>query len=351
MRTTRVFVIMPFADAFEPIYRRLIAPAFDGYEVLRADSRLDQQNILRNIVEGIAGADLVVADVTATNANVMYELGAAHALGKPTIMITQDIGSLPFDIRSYQAHGYSTHFAEADELVARLRELASKFADGLLKFGNPFSDFAPSAVPAERATVGTRSFEHHVRYGYLDHNADMERYGQQLLEQFERLQTLGAQLTAELRRRAVPFKQAQESGPATLAQQLTNELAGEIRRYAHEVSTDVIPRFHEGWERVGFAMSWLASKKPENASLDQIEGFCRQNEGLRDALSALAGTIKETREQVGAARGLTGELDEAVEEIEQAFNAIVSEIMLANGLAAAAHDRMGCPPTTGPASG
>lgn len=340
---------MPFAEAFEPIYRRLIAPAFDGYEVFRADSRLDQQNILRSIVGGIAEADLVVADVTDTNANVMYELGAAHALGKPTIMITQDIGSLPFDIRSYQAHGYSTHFVEADELVARLRELASKFADGLLKFGNPFTDFAPRTGVAERAKIGARSFEH-VRYGYLDHNADMERYGHQILEQFESLQTLGARLTAELRRRAPALKQAHESGPATLAQQLTNDLAGEIRAYAREVSAEIIPRFHEGWERVGFAMSWLASKKPENAPLDQIEGFCRQNEGLRDALSALAGTIKETREQVGVARGLTGDLDEAIEEIEQAFNAIVSEIMLANGLAAAAHDRMGCP-QAGPASG
>lgn len=340
---------MPFAEAFEPIYRRLIAPAFDGYEVLRADSRLDQQNILRSIVEGIADADLVVADVTETNANVMYELGAAHALRKPTIMITQDIGSLPFDIRSYQAHGYSTHFAEADELVARLRDLASKFADGLLKFGNPFTDFGPGAAGIVHARVEARSFEH-IRYGYLDHNADMERYGQQILEQFERLQTLGAWLTAELRQRAPALKKAQESGPATLVQQLTNELAKEIRKYAHEVNGEVISRFHEGWERVGFAMSWLASKNPENATLDQIEGFCRQNEGLRDALSTLAGTIKETREQVGIARGLTGELDEAVEEIEQAFNSIVSEIMLANGLAAAAHDRMGCPQTS-PASG
>lgn len=75
------FVIMPFSDEFERVFTELIRPALPGYEVIRADSRLHQQSILRSIVEGIHAADLVIADVTGTNANVMYELALRMRCG------------------------------------------------------------------------------------------------------------------------------------------------------------------------------------------------------------------------------------------------------------------------------
>src|SRR5438874_7748309 len=129
------FVIMPFSHDFERVFTELIQPALSNYEVIRADSRLHQQNILRSIVEGIHAADLVIAEVTDTNANVMYELGAAHALGKPTVMMTQSIDRLPFDLRSYLVQVYALEGKQATAFVERLREIGAKHAAGLLRFG------------------------------------------------------------------------------------------------------------------------------------------------------------------------------------------------------------------------
>ena len=67
----KAFVIMPFDAEFTPIYEQLIKPALEevGYEVLRADSFFNQQNILRDIIRGMFNADLVVAELTTLNAN------------------------------------------------------------------------------------------------------------------------------------------------------------------------------------------------------------------------------------------------------------------------------------------
>ena len=98
------FVIMAFDKEFDAIYSDLIKPSLEkiGYEVKRADSLLSQQNILKDIVREIASADLIIAELTSLNPNVFYELGIAHALRKPTILLTQSIEELPFDLRSFR---------------------------------------------------------------------------------------------------------------------------------------------------------------------------------------------------------------------------------------------------------
>jgi hypothetical protein len=54
-RVPLAFVLMPFEPEFDDIYENLIKPALEdtGYDVQRADSTFDQQNILRNIVHNI----------------------------------------------------------------------------------------------------------------------------------------------------------------------------------------------------------------------------------------------------------------------------------------------------------
>src|SRR6266542_807448 len=138
----KAFVIMPFDAEFNSVYEQLVKPALEesGYRVERADSFLDQQNILATIIRGIASADLIVAELTTLNANVMYELGICHTFGRPTVLLTQSINDLPFDLRSYNTHEYSTHFAAAAKLQATLKAIAQQARDGTIQFGNPVSD-------------------------------------------------------------------------------------------------------------------------------------------------------------------------------------------------------------------
>jgi len=54
---------------------------------------------MQSVWEGINRARLIIADLTGRNPNVFYELGIAHTLGKPVIMLTQSMDYVPFDLR------------------------------------------------------------------------------------------------------------------------------------------------------------------------------------------------------------------------------------------------------------
>lgn len=151
------FVLMPFGGAFDALFDKLIAPALQraGYEVTRADNVIDQRNVLRDIVSGIDEAHLIVADLTGLNANVFYELGLAHALGIPTLLITQALDAIPFDLRGYRANEYSLRFDQAGDLAEQLEEVAVEHAGGNLEFGSPISDFLPRSPGAARLSNTT----------------------------------------------------------------------------------------------------------------------------------------------------------------------------------------------------
>lgn len=95
----------------------------------------------------------MIADVTGLNENVLYELGLAHALGKRTVMITQKLDDLPFDLRAYRANEYSMLFHKAGELKDLLAKVGEAVLRGEADFSNPIQDFAPYALG--RATQPT----------------------------------------------------------------------------------------------------------------------------------------------------------------------------------------------------
>ena len=137
------FVIMPFDAELDPVYTDLIKQVLSdqGFDVQRADDIDSQQSILKDIVQSIYLSDLIVADLTGSNSNVYYELGIAHALGKPVILATQNLDEVPFDLKPYRILVYSTHFTHYKEAVERLSRYAKEFLEGSLPVGNPVSDF------------------------------------------------------------------------------------------------------------------------------------------------------------------------------------------------------------------
>lgn len=95
------FVIMQFTDDFNTLFNDVILPVCDayGYRVVRGDDFQSSGQILDDITQTIRSAALVIADVTPNNANVFYELGYAHAISKPTILMSDRTRErLPFDI-------------------------------------------------------------------------------------------------------------------------------------------------------------------------------------------------------------------------------------------------------------
>lgn len=97
------FVLMPFRSRFAEPYeaiRRAVEAA--GFTARRADEIFETRSIVQIIYEQIGRAELIVADLTDRNPNVFYELGYAHALGKSTVLVTQEIKDVPFDLRHRQ---------------------------------------------------------------------------------------------------------------------------------------------------------------------------------------------------------------------------------------------------------
>jgi len=103
------FVLMPFDTKFTRTYEKYLRPTLinNKWECKRADEIHEPREIINIIWEQIQRADLIVADLTDRNANVFYELGYAHALGKNTILLTQRLNDVPFDLRHRQLVEYS----------------------------------------------------------------------------------------------------------------------------------------------------------------------------------------------------------------------------------------------------
>jgi nucleoside 2-deoxyribosyltransferase len=95
---------MQYGEPFDTIYRDVVKPEGDRLhlQIVRVDELAGPGIIFEDIKRQISESKIVNAEITASNQNVFYELGYAHALNKPTILLAQRGKELPFDIRSYR---------------------------------------------------------------------------------------------------------------------------------------------------------------------------------------------------------------------------------------------------------
>lgn len=107
----RCFIIMPFLAEFDDVYAAIkahVEGTFGGKSVVC--TRLDDSRPAGRITDRLLGAlresSLCIADLSGCNPNVMWEVGYAMALGKPVVILTQDVSSLPFDVKDLQALVY-----------------------------------------------------------------------------------------------------------------------------------------------------------------------------------------------------------------------------------------------------
>ena len=112
---------MPFTPELNFFYlylKRYLEENY-GFRVERGDASVLTKPLMEKIREQILRADLVIGDVTDNNANVFYELGLAHAAGKPILFLTQNPPEqTPVDIRQFEFIRYD--LGKHDELLAKL---------------------------------------------------------------------------------------------------------------------------------------------------------------------------------------------------------------------------------------
>ncbi|MBI5652003.1 MAG: hypothetical protein HZC40_16425 [Chloroflexi bacterium] len=92
--------MMPFDSRFDSVYTTLQRSAASlRIRCLRVDDIWKNDAIIQDIVSLINRSRIVICDCTGRNANVFYEIGIAHTLGRDVILITQSDGDIPFDLR------------------------------------------------------------------------------------------------------------------------------------------------------------------------------------------------------------------------------------------------------------
>ena len=125
-----VFAAMPFASEYDDIF--FIAMTYAAKCVNAVCRRVDLQDFEGDVVPEIKrmihSSIAVIADLSESKPNVLYETGYAHALERPTVHIcSTPVDLLPFDVRNWNTLHYKPGqtFAFRDRLGARLKVLLS----------------------------------------------------------------------------------------------------------------------------------------------------------------------------------------------------------------------------------
>lgn len=127
MSNSSCFILMPFSKAeikeaslqkeqLEYIYKNVLKKAVEEYRISGSETPYFKMverfsgkigSLISGIINRLYEDELVIADLSGLNANVMYELGVRHALKRGTIVVTQDVSSLPSDLRNHLVVEYA----------------------------------------------------------------------------------------------------------------------------------------------------------------------------------------------------------------------------------------------------
>lgn len=123
----RCFLAMPFKATYSDELYVKISSALRQLGIFchRADEDIRGGTVMIDVLRGLAEAELVIIDVTGNNPNVFYELGIAHAVrcAESTVLITQAMEKVPFDVKHYRFLEYKADGDGFTELQARLTHM------------------------------------------------------------------------------------------------------------------------------------------------------------------------------------------------------------------------------------
>jgi hypothetical protein len=144
----------PFGGWYDSYYTEIFCPAVEaaGLHPHRADDLYRPSAIVQDIWTAVKSSRVMLADLTDKNPNVFYELGLAHAVDKPVVLISQSMEDVPFDLRALRVITYE--IANPDwagllrsAITAALQEVLAAPATAVLQ------PFQKSGATTPRITV------------------------------------------------------------------------------------------------------------------------------------------------------------------------------------------------------
>jgi hypothetical protein len=143
MAAKRIFVVCPIGDedskerkrsdnllkfVIHPVVAELGLPPEEA--LVRSDKIGTPGRITIQILRQLVEADVVVADLTETNPNVMYEVGIRQALLKPFVLMAEKGLKLPFDLSDLRTVFYRLELEEVEEAKKELKSHLEKALSG-----------------------------------------------------------------------------------------------------------------------------------------------------------------------------------------------------------------------------
>lgn len=141
----KCFIVSPIGDRdstireqADHVLKYLIEPVCKelGLESIRADKKCTPGSISQAVFKDLDDSDIVIADLTGLNANVMLEIGYRLSNKRPYVLIRneEDAEKIPFDIQDYRIYVYSLKRDREEEC----KETIKNFINDALKENNEF---------------------------------------------------------------------------------------------------------------------------------------------------------------------------------------------------------------------
>jgi nucleoside 2-deoxyribosyltransferase len=108
--------------------RRIVADTLDAWDAELIAPEKAESPFGRTIKQAIERADFVIADLTGSNPDVMYEVGYAQALRKPVLPIIQLEDTIPSDLAGQQFFVYQPE--KPEELRKHLQIWTNHYLGG-----------------------------------------------------------------------------------------------------------------------------------------------------------------------------------------------------------------------------
>lgn len=119
----QVFILTPFLNAEKDTFNTIQKACNSiGFRAIKGDEEYIKGDVFSYILQNILKSRIVIANINGRNPNVFYELGIAQAIGKPTILVSENLNEIPFDLQSQNIILYKTH----DELFNKLSSMLKK---------------------------------------------------------------------------------------------------------------------------------------------------------------------------------------------------------------------------------
>lgn len=117
-------VLLPDSDFFADLYGAAILPALqdNGLNQRTTVRVFDSDTFLDTVNAELTAADVIVADVTGRNPDLLYVLGLCHGIGRCPLLIARRPAELPFGLGALR----HVEYAATAEGVRRLREDLSR---------------------------------------------------------------------------------------------------------------------------------------------------------------------------------------------------------------------------------